>query len=170
MGGEAKADITLTEPEALKVFADPLVYPNGKNISCFECYNGSIDLQVSKGTPPYSYVWQDAAITTQDRSGLGAKSYEVMVTDANGCVEKAAIALEQPESNDWKMGGNAGTNPTHSFAILPVLQRDEPLSFDTLIDSSIASPGQSPEAIARITSPPPENMRCLRKLRKLPAA
>lgn len=38
---------------------------------------------------------------------------------------------------------NAGTNPTHSFAILPVLQRDEPLSFDTLIDSSIASPGQS---------------------------
>lgn len=114
-GGEASADITLTEPEALKVFADPLVYPNGKNISCLECYNGSIDLQVAKGTPPYSYVWQDAAITTQDRSGLGAKSYEVMVTDANGCVEKAAIALEQPESNDWKMGGNVGTNPGTQF-------------------------------------------------------
>lgn len=110
-GEEKKADITLTEPEPLTVFADPLVYPNGKNISCFECFNGSIDLQVQKGTPPYSYVWQDASITTQDRTGLGAKSYEVTVTDANGCVEKAAIALEQPESNDWKRGGNTGTDP-----------------------------------------------------------
>jgi hypothetical protein len=39
--------------------------------------------------------------------------------------------------------GNAGTNPTHRFAILPILQRDEPLAFDTLIDSAITSPGQT---------------------------
>jgi hypothetical protein len=114
-GTVEKAVITLTEPEPLCVFADPFVYPNGKNISCFECFNGSIDLQVEKGTPPYSYLWQDGGVTTQDRTGLGAKSYEVTVTDANGCVEKAAIALEQPESNDWKMGGNAGTNPATQY-------------------------------------------------------
>ncbi|MBL7952527.1 MAG: SprB repeat-containing protein, partial [Flavobacteriales bacterium] len=114
-GEERQVEITLTEPEPLKVFADPLVYPNGKNISCFDCFNGSIDVQVEKGTPPYSYFWQDANITTQDRTSLGAKSYEVTVTDANGCVERVAIALEQPESSDWKMGGNAGTDPETQY-------------------------------------------------------
>jgi len=39
--------------------------------------------------------------------------------------------------------GNTGPNPTHAFAILPILQRDEPLAFDTLIDSAITSPGQT---------------------------
>ncbi len=39
--------------------------------------------------------------------------------------------------------GNAGTNNTHAFAILPILQRDEPLAFDTLIASAISSPGQT---------------------------
>ena len=114
-GQSIKVEMTLTEPEPLKVFVDPYVYPNGKNISCFECFNGTVDVQVEKGTPPYAYTWQDANITTQDRTGLGAKSYEVTVIDANGCVEKAAIALEQPESNDWKMGGNTGTDPATQY-------------------------------------------------------
>ncbi len=39
--------------------------------------------------------------------------------------------------------GAAGSNPSHRFAILPVLQRDEPLTFGTLVDSAIASPGQT---------------------------
>jgi hypothetical protein len=39
--------------------------------------------------------------------------------------------------------GNAGTNTTHAFAILPILLRDEPLAFDTTIQSTITSPGQT---------------------------
>lgn len=39
-GETAKADITLTEPEALKVNATVSSFTNGHNISCFECNNG----------------------------------------------------------------------------------------------------------------------------------
>ena len=47
--------ITLKEPEALKVLAEPFKYPNGANISCHDCYNGSILslIHISEPTRPY---------------------------------------------------------------------------------------------------------------------
>ena len=111
----ADASITLTEPEALKVLAVPYRYPEGSNISCNQCYNGSIEVDVSEGVPPYTYVWNDS-ITTQDRSGLGAQNYQVLVTDANDCAQKSEpVFLKQPDSDDWKMGGNANTDPNSQY-------------------------------------------------------
>ena len=66
----------------MKLVLTPFKFPSGKNISCYECFNGSIDLEVTGGVGPYSYSWADD-ITTQDRSGLGAMQYDVQVTDAN---------------------------------------------------------------------------------------
>ena len=109
------ADITLVEPEQLKVAAEPYKYPSGHNISCHDCYNGSIDVSVYYGVPPYSYDWGDE-VYTQDRSGLGALSYAVVVTDANGCEARSEkLLLTQPERKDWTMEGNANTNPGQHF-------------------------------------------------------
>lgn len=47
--------------------------------------NGAAIVFGSGGTPPYSYLWSNAA-TTQSISGLTAGSYSVTVTDANGCL------------------------------------------------------------------------------------
>ncbi|MFN6178281.1 MAG: SprB repeat-containing protein [Flavobacteriales bacterium] len=107
-------DITLVEPQALTLTAEPFKYPGGTNISCYNCFNGSIDVTVVEGVPPYSYVWDDGP-TTQDRSGLGALTYSVLVTDANGCeAVSQKLLLTQPERSDWTMNGNTGTNPaTH---------------------------------------------------------
>jgi hypothetical protein len=107
-------DITLVEPQALTLTAEPFKYPGGTNISCYNCFNGSIDVTVVEGVPPYSYVWDDGP-TTQDRSGLGALTYSVLVTDANGCeAVSQKLLLTQPERSDWTMTGNTGTNPaTH---------------------------------------------------------
>jgi hypothetical protein len=83
------------------------------NISCYECFNGSIDLEVYGGVEPYSYSWSDD-ITTQDRTGLGAMKYDVQVTDANSCQEEHGAKLEQPEKATWGMEGNSNTDPgTH---------------------------------------------------------
>jgi len=110
------AQITLVEPTAMRVAAVPHSYPNGYNISCHECFNGSIDVTVTDGVPPYSYDWGDE-VYSQDRTGLGSLAYQVTVTDANGCnVNSERITLTQPERSDWRMDGNANTDPAlHYF-------------------------------------------------------
>jgi hypothetical protein len=110
-----EAEITLTEPLALRLGVDPFTYPSGMNVSCNECFNGSIDITVADGVPPYSYLWDDGP-TTQDRSGLGALTYQVTVADANGCtIASERITLTQPERDDWSKQGNAGTNPSQHY-------------------------------------------------------
>lgn len=113
-GQTGEADITLTEPKPLTLEMEPFKYPSGLNISCFECYNGSIDVSVHGGVEPYAYTWNDDA-TTQDRSGLGAMSYAILVTDANGCATKDGTFLKQPDRDDWTMSGNANTDPSTQY-------------------------------------------------------
>jgi len=48
--------------------------------------NGSIQVFISGGTPGYSYSWNTQPIqTTAQATGLGAGSYSLLITDANGC-------------------------------------------------------------------------------------
>ncbi|GAB5538369.1 MAG: hypothetical protein Salg2KO_04720 [Salibacteraceae bacterium] len=47
--------------------------------------DGSIDLSVTGGTPPYTFIWSNLA-TTEDISDLNTGDYGVTVTDSNGCM------------------------------------------------------------------------------------
>lgn len=110
-----EAEITLTEPTSMKVTATPHVFGNGYNISCYECSNGSIQLAVAHGVPPYSFQWDDGP-TNQNRWALDQGTYKVTVSDANGCEALQADAyISRPERSDWTMGGNAGTDPATDF-------------------------------------------------------
>lgn len=53
---------------------------------------GSIDLTVTGGVTPITYLWSNAA-TTQDISNLTAATYTVTVTDFNGCKEIKSIVI-----------------------------------------------------------------------------
>ena len=113
--GQGREELTLTEPNDLQTDAVPYQYASGFNISCVSCYNGSIAVTTTEGVPPYSYDWGDGT-TTEDRAQLDAGTYQVLITDANGCILKSpALFLTQPERDDWSKGGNAGTDPATQF-------------------------------------------------------
>jgi len=56
--------------------------------------DGSINLEVSGGTPPYTYLWSNNS-TSKNISGLSEGYYSVTVTDANSCVEVASANIEK---------------------------------------------------------------------------
>ncbi len=64
------------------------------NISCDGSVPGSIDLNVSGGTGPYTYNWSNGQIT-EDIGGLTEGLYVVNVTDARGCVASTAVSIIQ---------------------------------------------------------------------------
>lgn len=68
---------------------------SGQNVSCYGGNNGSLNVLVSAGTPPYSFVWSNGS-TTQQISNLTAGAYTVTVTDANGCSQSFSHTIAQP--------------------------------------------------------------------------
>ena len=88
-GCTATASVTVTEPAVLSASA------TATNVSCNGGNNGAADLTVTGGTSPYTYLWSNSA-TTQDLTGLAAGTYNVTVTDANGCTATASVTVTQP--------------------------------------------------------------------------
>jgi len=66
-------------------------------VSCFGGTNGSVSGNVQNGTAPFSYVWNTTPTQTgQVITGLSAGSYQLTVTDANGCTANAQVSLTSP--------------------------------------------------------------------------
>ncbi|MFK8103422.1 MAG: LamG-like jellyroll fold domain-containing protein [Saprospiraceae bacterium] len=83
-------DFTITELPPLVLSFD------STDVSCNGFLDGTIDLTVTGGTTPYTYLWSAAGQTTQDLTALGAGTYTVTVTDANTCTSIDVVTINEP--------------------------------------------------------------------------
>jgi gliding motility-associated-like protein len=67
------------------------------DISCNAAGDGVVDLTVSSGTPPFTYLWSNGE-TTEDLSGLESGTYSVVITDVNGCTGSTSATILEPQS------------------------------------------------------------------------
>lgn len=91
------------EPVIINNVGGPLVtIKTVTGVTCADTTNGAIDINVSGGTPLYSYSWLPGGETSQDISGLIPGIYQVRVTDNAGCVgmNTATIIQEPPAVNE----------------------------------------------------------------------
>jgi len=107
-GCESSAAVVITEPE--EFIGTTLV----NDVTCFEQSNGSILVELSGGTVPYTYLWSNGS-SVEDLENIGSGQFTLTVTDDNGCVlvlndevdEPSELAILFDEATDLV---NAGCN------------------------------------------------------------
>ncbi len=92
---------TITEPQPV-AFSGIISDFNGFGISCFDGNNGSITITPTGGTSEYTYAWTGPGTftaTMQNLTGLQAGTYQLNLTDSNGCVAAVqSFTLTQPSA------------------------------------------------------------------------
>ncbi|MFH1319861.1 MAG: PKD domain-containing protein [Bacteroidota bacterium] len=86
-GCQSSVNATVAEPTVINIGIITV------NADCGQA-NGSAIANVSGGTTPYTYLWDDGlAQTTDTASALSANAYNVLVTDANSCTNSAVATV-----------------------------------------------------------------------------
>jgi gliding motility-associated-like protein len=94
---------TVVIPNASGPVIDSL---NSTNVLCFGQNNGYAEVFVSGGATPYTYLWNDAlAQTTPAASNLIAGTYNVTITDTNGCTLNGIANISEPNQLILTSGG-----------------------------------------------------------------
>lgn len=75
--------------------------------------DGNIDLTVSGGTAPYSYIWSNGA-TTEDLTRVGGGTYTVVISDANNCKLSQEVTVESTGGIQILVSGTEPTCPNGS--------------------------------------------------------
>ncbi len=97
--GQSKTiTVEITEPELLQLTGD------AKNDDPAPPPTGSINIDVTGGTAPYTFEWTGPngfASTEEDIRNLRAGNYTVVVTDANGCTVFDSYTIITMEAESW---------------------------------------------------------------------
>ena len=96
LGQKDSLIVTVDEPSPVSI------NNSTTNVSCNGSANGQIDITANGGTPGYTYNWIAISgvlgrpSTVQDQMGLTQGTYQVTVTDANGCIVDSSFIVTEP--------------------------------------------------------------------------
>ena len=107
-GCTSQASRTVNQPDALTVSL------SATDVLCNSAANGQITATPSGGTTPYNYLWDDAGAqsgtgATHTATGLPDGTYNVTVTDGNGCTIVGFDDITEPNA---LVATASGTNIT----------------------------------------------------------
>ncbi|MGM0477888.1 MAG: gliding motility-associated C-terminal domain-containing protein [Bacteroidota bacterium] len=91
VGCQDTATVTIDEVPPLNISV-----VNTSDATCNSASDGSATIQVTDGTPPYTYDWTGSSSTTASATDLAAGTTTVTVTDDNGCAETVDITIDEP--------------------------------------------------------------------------
>jgi gliding motility-associated-like protein len=97
-GCQKTDSVRVNLPPAL-TFTPVLSDYNGFNISCYDKTDGSIQINPTTGTFPYTFTWQGPdgySAATKDISDLRTGQYIILITDSNLCTGQDTINLTEP--------------------------------------------------------------------------
>jgi len=84
--------VTINEPPALIA-----AITSSFDVSCNAFCNGSATVGVTGGTASYTYSWNTTPVqTTATATGLCAGTYNITITDANGCIAATTVIITEP--------------------------------------------------------------------------
>jgi len=83
-------NFTVNEPSIIQISESHI------DESIANANDGSVNISVTGGTPPYIYNWSNG-FATEDIANLSPGNYTLNLTDANGCNESLSITIEAGE-------------------------------------------------------------------------
>lgn len=89
----------VAQPGLFAASATVSTFPGGAGVSCSNATNGSIAVDLSGGTPGYTYAWSGPngfTANSEDLTGLAAGVYQLIYTDANGCSGSLTATITAP--------------------------------------------------------------------------
>jgi len=114
--------------------------------------NGAAAVNVSGGTPSYSYLWNTTpAQNTQTANNLPPGNYSVAITDANGCTSTASVTITQPPPLTLSVAGDdsvcagdsvmltaipSGGTPAYTYVWIPGPQNGDSVSVSPTTNTS----------------------------------
>jgi gliding motility-associated-like protein len=88
--------MTIFQPAALSI--NEVITP----VTCYGLSDGMIDLTTLGGTAPYQFTWFNSTFAlsaqTEDLIGFPTDTYQVEITDSNGCFYEYYVILPEPDS------------------------------------------------------------------------
>ncbi len=138
-GCRTQASYTVKETSSLKMEASQV------NLQCHETGTGSINIEVSGGTAPYSYLWSTGD-TTQNLANLDKGTYFIWVTDDMGCTQSHQIKIAKEQLQAEISSTNAGCLEDNGSATITSLNGSGPYNIvwqngDTTLTADNLAPG-----------------------------